>query len=138
MATTSFTVSAGAACATGNVAWGVGSGALKRNVPWLPGVQVKPVRPDGSWNPDVWRALNYLFENVIGGINAPTIAEVTTTVTQTQMQVLTVQSTANAAINYAAGIAATVDATTQVTQDAALPGSESIPATPDRPGTQPV
>lgn len=133
--TTSFKISAGAACKVRSPSWDDGSTAPKRKVPWLPNVQVKPVRPDGSWNPDVWRALNYLFNEVLGGINAPTIAEVTQTVTTTQAQVVATQANAENAMNYAAGIAAAVTATAEVTQSAGLPGSGSIPAVPSKPGT---
>lgn len=136
MAVSSFSVSAGASCATGRVSWGGGQ-AARDKVPWLPPMRVAPVLSDGRggwrWNPDVYRALQWLFEEYIGGINAPTASAISTTITQTQADVADTIAYAAAVSNYAQGIAATSSATAEVTQNAGLSGSGSIPEPPEPP-----
>lgn len=124
---------AGVASATGRVAWGGSASPLAR-VPWLPKAGT-PLSMDGgrTLNP-VWdRALRWLFEQYIGGLDAPTIPQIRQSVTTTQSQVAATTNYAQQVSAYASGIAATADATAAVTQDNGLSGSGSIPRSPPPP-----
>lgn len=132
MASVDLITSAGAASSVGRVSWG-GSARLLAKVPWLPPFHVKPVDANGNWNPAVYKALKYLFEEVIGGIDAPTLPQLRTDVTSTQVQVSATTNYAKQVSQYAQGIAATAEATAQVTQDSGLSGSGSIPPPPTVP-----
>lgn len=125
---------AGLASATGRVAWG-GSNSPLSKVPWLPKAGT-PLTMDGKMLRPEWdRALRWLFEQYIGGIQAPTIAQVTQSVTQTQQTAAQTANYAAQAVAYAAGVAATAEATRQVAQDSGLSGAESIPTVPAPPQT---
>jgi hypothetical protein len=117
-------------------AW-AGRASNRTRVPWLPPIHVAPVLSDGKggyrWNPDVYKALQWVFEEALGGINAPTLPEVRTTVTQTQTEVIATQSYATAVGAYAQGVAATATATAQVAQSNSLAGATSIPDAPEPP-----
>ena len=123
---------AGLASSTGRVAWAGSASALSK-VPWLPPAHVKPIMPDGSWNPQVYRALKYLFDDVIGGISAPTLPQVRQDVSNTQTQVQDTTNYAMQVSQYAQGVAATAQATAAVAEDNGLSGSESIPPSPPPP-----
>lgn len=106
-------------------------------VPWLPPIHVSPVLPDGKggyrWNPDVYRALKWVFEDALGGINAPTLPQVSTTVSQTQAEVVATVTYTAAVAAYAQGVSATAEATAQVAQNNSLTGATSIPEVPEPP-----
>lgn len=132
MATSSFNVSCGAACATGRVAW-AGNSAVRSKVPWLPPQRVKPVDKDGNWNPDVYRALKWLFETAIGGVTAQTVPQVATGVTAAQSELVSAITYAQQVATYAEGVAATAVATAEVVTNNGLSGSTSIPPSPEPP-----
>lgn len=132
---------------TGHIRFGVlvagtsppwaGRAAPRARVPWLPPIHVAPVLSDGKggyrWNPDVYRALQWVFEEALGGINAPTLPQISTTVTQTQTEVVATQTYARQVDAYAQGVAATATATAQVAQNNSLTGAGSIPSAPEPP-----
>lgn len=130
----SLVTHAGIASATGRVTWGGSESPLAR-VPWLPKAGTPLMLPNtNTLNPAWDRALRWLFEQYIGGINAPTIAQVTTNVAQTQTQVAASVNYAQQVAAYATGIAATATATAEVSQANGLTGAESIPPAPPPPG----
>lgn len=125
-------VAAGVGVAATRVAWG-GTTAIRKVVDWLPPAHV-PFSNDGKHVNPVWyRALRELFETRAGGVNGPTIPQVRQSVTDTQETVVGVVTFAQQVGQYAQGVAATVQATAEVTQDAGLSGSESIPDPPATP-----
>lgn len=84
-------------------------------------------------NPAWDRCLRWLFEEYIGGLTAPTIAQVSESVATTRAQVVEGISYAEQAVAYSAGIAAAVTTQTEVAQSAGLPGADTIPMVPQRP-----
>lgn len=114
-----------------------GRAANRSRVPWLPPIHVSPVLPDGKngwrWNPDVYRAIQWVFEEALGGINAPTLPQISTAITQTQTEVVSTATYAQNVAAYAQGIAATATATAEVAQSNGLVGAGSIPTTPAAP-----
>jgi hypothetical protein len=66
---------AGTELATGRVAW-AGTNAPRKAVNWLPSAQT-PITLDGKTLNPVWfRAFHEVFEHRLGGIEAPTVAQV--------------------------------------------------------------
>ncbi len=134
--------SAGVAAGTGRVDWAGSASPLSR-VPWLPKAGTPLMQTDArgqmtnQLNPPWDRALRWLFEEYIGGLTAPTIAQVTQNVTDTQAQAAATANYAQQAVSYASGVAASVDATREVTIASGLPGAESIPVTPPPPAFEP-
>lgn len=132
------TLGLGAGLGIGAVPWG-GSNARRSQVPWIPkaGTPWLAVDANGRMtnqvNPAWDRSLRWLFEQFAGGINGQTIPDLLRQILQTQAEVVNVANYTEQVANYAAGIAATTDATVQVTQDAGLSGSASIPPTPEPP-----
>lgn len=114
------------------VSW-AGSTSVLSKVPWLPPYHVKPVRPDGNWDPQVYKALRWLFEEAIGGINAPTLPQVRQDVVATQAQATATSNYATQVGSFAAGIGSSVSALTEVVQSNSLTGAESVPDVPDAP-----
>lgn len=90
--TSSCMTIAGAEMAAGSVTWG-GSQAKRKFVNWLP-APTTPLSTDGgkTMSPVWYRALHELFEHRMGGIDAPTLPQVVTASSETQTQVLSVQS----------------------------------------------
>lgn len=133
--------SAGVASATGRVMWAGSASPLSR-VPWLPKANTTLSRDGGRTLAPEWdRALRWLFEQYIGGLNAPTIPQITNNVAETQVQVAATTNYTGQVAAYAQGIAATAAATAEVAQSNGLSGASSIPPTgdpPTPPGTQPV
>lgn len=123
---------AGVAIATGRVAWGGSDSPLSR-VPWLPKAGTPFLVIDGQGrmtnqvSPAWDRALRWLFEEYIGGIQAPTVAALTNSVEQTQQQVVQVQVQASTAQATANSAAESVNTTRQVLVDDGVPGAEQIP-----------
>lgn len=136
MATSSFNVSCGAACATTRVRW-AGSSAARSNVPWLPPIRTAPIESDGRggyrWNPDVYRALKWLFETAIGGVAAQTVPQVASGVTAAQEELVNAITYAQQVATYAEGVAARTDATVEVVTNNGLTGTTSIPPSPEPP-----
>lgn len=130
---TSCVTYAGAAVATGRVAWGGSDSPLSR-VPWLPKAGT-PLMVAGTnqLNPSWDRALRWLFEEYIGGIRAPTAVQVIASVAQTQTQVVAVGVAASAAQSTANSAAEAVNTTREVLVNNGTPGSDQIP--PARPGS---
>lgn len=125
---------AGTSSSTGRVAWG-GSTSPLSHVPWLPKAGTPLSRDGGRTLAHEWdRALRWLFEQYIGGLNAPTIPQVTQSVAHTQAQVAATTNYAEQVAGYAAGIAATASATAEVTQSNGLSGAGAIPVVPPPPG----
>jgi hypothetical protein len=128
--------SAGVAASTRQVDWAGSASPLSR-VPWLPKAGTPLLLPGSNQLSPAWdRALRWLFDEYIGGLNAPTIPQVTQSVAATQAQVVTNTTYTQQAVAYASGVAATADATRETAIAAGLPGSGSIPSTP-QPPTQP-
>lgn len=129
---------AGLLSAPSPVSWSGSSSALSR-VPWIPkaGTPFLMVDNQGRMlnqvNPAWDRCLRWLFEDAIGGINAPTLPQVRATVTATQAQVVQTTTYAEQIGTYAAGIGSVAQATAEVAQSNGLTGAESIPETPERP-----
>lgn len=125
--------SAGTASATAQVPWAGTNSPLSR-VPWIPKAGT-PLLMQGTnqLNPAWDRAIRWLFEEYIGGLSAPTIAQVTQSVSETQSAVTSAVTFAEQGVAYSAGIAASVVANTEVAQTAGLPGADSIPDVPERP-----
>lgn len=123
---------AGAAMAIGRAAWGGSDSPLSR-VPWLPkaGTPLLTVGNNGQMtnqlNPAWDRCLRWLFEQYIGGINAPTVAQITTSVSQTQDQVVAVGVQASSAQSTANSAAEAVNTTREVLVNNGTPGSDQIP-----------
>lgn len=122
----------GVGSAASQVAW-AGKRAQPRHKDWLPPMRVKPVREDGSWNPDVYRALQWLFEQFAGGINGRTVVEVVTELQQTQAEVVATASYAQAVGQYAQSVGQTAQAVVQVAQNANLGGADNVPETSEPP-----
>lgn len=132
MASVDLITSAGAVMATGKVAWAGSASPLSR-VPWIPKAGTPLLLQDGRTMNPVWdRAIRWLFEEYIGGIQAPTVASIASSVTQTQTQVVAAQSQANTAQLTANSAAAAVNTTRQVLVDDGTPGADQIP--PAQPG----
>lgn len=134
MATVSLITSAGAAIATANVSWG-GSGSPLSRVPWLPKagtpfLLVKDGKMTNQVSPAWDRAIRWLFEEYIGGISAPTVAQLTTSVEQTQTQVVAAGLQASAAQTTANGAAVAVNTAREVLVNNGTPGAEQIPQAP--------
>lgn len=123
---------AGCAVATGRVAWGGTDSPLSR-VPWIPkaGTPLLQVGGNGQMtnqlNPAWDRCLRWLFEEGIGGLNAPTLPQITQSVTQTQTQVVAVGVQASAAQSTANSAAESVNTTREVLINDGTPGAEQIP-----------
>lgn len=136
--TTALFTYAGAAVANGTVLWGGSASPLAR-VPWIPKAGTPLMKTDAKGqitnqlNPAWDRCLRWLFEEHIGGLNAPTVPQVVQSVTTTQTQVAEGINYAEQAVAYSAGIASTVTATAEVSQAAGLPGAGSIPRVPPPP-----
>lgn len=130
--TTEAITFAGSAIATGRVAWG-GSGSPLARVPWIPKAGTPFLVVDGQGrmtnqvNPAWDRAMRWLFEEYIGGIQAPTVSALTTSVEQTQQQVVQVQVQAVNAQTTANSAAEAVNTTKQVLVDEGIPGADQIP-----------
>lgn len=129
MATATCSTKAGPLVAAGRVAW-AGTSALRSRVNWLPAANV-PLSLDGKLINPVWyRALQEVFENRLGGINAKTVPEVVSTTEQTQSQVLSVQTGVQSIGTQVVAITDAVNTTTQVAQNNNLSGSTQIPRLP--------
>jgi len=134
----SLVTTAGTAVANGTVAWGGSTSPLAR-VPWIPKAGTPLMKTDArgqitnQLNPAWDRCLRWLFEEYIGGLTAPTIAQVSDSVATTQTQVAQGITYAEQAVAYSAGIASAVTANTEVAVSAGLPGADSIPRVPERP-----
>lgn len=120
----------GVASAASRVAWAGATGA-KKNADWLPPQHIPPVVPDGKggwrWNPVVYKAISYLFEQVVGGINGKTLPEAIRELQQTQAELVATTNYAEQVGTYAQSVATTVQAVTQVAQSNGLTGAESVP-----------
>lgn len=124
---TDLVTSAGVAIATGKVAWGGSESPLER-VPWIPKAGTPLLMQDGrTMNPAWDRCFRWLFEQYIGGIQAPTVAALTTSVAHTQEQVVVAQVQAAAAQVTANSAAESVNTTRQVLVDDGVPGADQIP-----------
>lgn len=88
---------AGAAMATGAVAWG-GSAAKRRQVNWLPSATTPVLDDQGCFTRQWYLFLVEVANKRLGGLEAPTVPDVATGQAKTQGQVLLVQSNADAAI----------------------------------------
>lgn len=121
---------AGVYSLAGNVAWG-GSQIRRKAISWLPPATT-PLSLDGgkTMNPVWFRALHELFENRLGGIDAPTVPEVVTTAKQTQTQVLTVQKGVQSVGSQVTAITNAVNTQTQVAKESSLAGSDQLQTLP--------
>lgn len=106
-----------------------------------PAFYVAPARsgalPTIRWNPTVYRALSYLYEQVLGGINGKTLVEAIAELQQTQDELVATTNYAEQVGTYAQSVASSVQAVTQVAQSNGLSGAESVPE-PAEPPTRSV
>lgn len=132
----------GIASAASPVAW-AGTTAARSQVPWLPPMHVDPVRyvaparagdkPRLQWNPDVYRFLQYLAEQVAGGINGKTLPETLRELVRTQAEVVATTNYTAQVGQYAQSVAVQAAATVQVAKDNGLAGADAIPPASDPP-----
>lgn len=127
------TLSLGPGLGIGSVPWG-GSPSLLDGVPWIPKAGTPFLLADGRTLAPVWdRCLRWLFETAIGGIRAPTPAQIHDTVAAVKQQAVETASYAEQVVGYVQGVAATATATAEVAQSNNLAGASSIPPPPDPP-----
>jgi hypothetical protein len=126
MATRTVEFSAGVGLALGSVPWNT-SNAKRQKVPWLPNANVKFLNPDGTVSRTWYLALHELFENRMGGVQGQSVAQVATTVTQTQTLVTAATGKVAETIAYARSIDDRASALVQVATDNALTGTSSVP-----------
>lgn len=119
----------GVGSATGIVAW-AGSSTKRTRIDWIPTAST-PITLDGkTMNPVWYRAFYEVFNNRLGGLNAQTIPQIITAQTQTQDQVLSVQSGVISVGGQVSAITGAVNAGTQVAQSSGLSGASQIPILP--------
>lgn len=82
-----------------------------------------PVYMDASW----YAAFNYMFNVKLGGIDSPTVPEVTDNLEETKIAATTAQSQASQAYSVGRSAAETANSAREVLQTNGTPGSESIP-----------
>jgi hypothetical protein len=124
----------GLASAATSPAWAGRANATRAKVDWLPPPHIAWFDPKtGRPTPIFAKAMHELFENRLGGIRGRTVAEVETSVTQTQAEVVAATTYAQNVASYAQGIAATASATAEVAQSNSLTGATSIPEAPEPP-----
>lgn len=126
----------GIVSAASRVAW-AGTTSARAKVPWLPPMHVDPMRyvppqrqgdkPRIAWNPDVYRFLQYLGDQVLGGINGQTLVEAIRALQQTQAELVATTNYAEQINTYAQSVATSVAAVTQVTQSNGLSGADAVP-----------
>lgn|SRR6185312_10595153 len=120
---------AGAEMAAGNVAWG-GSLAARKRVDWLPSAQVPVLDAGGLMSRPWYRFFQEIAHNRLGGIDAKTLPEVVTTATQTQAQVLGIQTGVVDMGAQVAAITGVVNTQTEVAQTNNLSGAAQISPLP--------
>lgn len=138
MATRAVVISTGVGLATGSVPWNT-SEAKRSAKPHLPKAQEKFLNADGTVSRNWYQALQWVFNEALGGLDAPTLPQVVATVTKTQAQVVESTNFVDQAVQFTRSVASTAIATAQVAQNAGLSGSSSIPPpsdAPTRPNTQ--
>lgn len=82
---------AGTGSATGRVNW-AGSNATQARVNWLPNAQVPVLGPNGQMSTVWYKFFKEIADIRLGGISSPTVPQVIIQTTQTQAQVLDVQT----------------------------------------------
>lgn len=132
----SVVLSVGVGLGIGSLPWNT-SNPRRSSKPHLPPPHVSPVLPDGKggwrWNPEVYKAIQWVFNEALGGLDGPTLPQVVATVTQTQAQVVSTTNYVDQSVQYTRAAVASQAATAQVVQNAGLPGADTIPPTPDPP-----
>jgi hypothetical protein len=131
MASRTVEFSAGVGLALGSVPWNT-SNVKRKDVDWLP----KPTHPIGKCPScktqipidTLWyRFLREIAENKLGGSQGQSVAQVATTVTQTQTLVTAATGKVAETIAYARSIDDRASALVQVATDNALAGTSSVP-----------
>jgi hypothetical protein len=123
----SVVISCGVGLATGSVPWNT-STARRAKVHWLPAATVPFLNADGRTVSPVWyRAFVELFETRMGGVQGQSVAQVATTVTQTQQQVVAATNKVVETIAYTRSVDARASALKQVASDNGLSGADSVP-----------
>lgn len=117
----------GCAIATKKVAWG-GSANPKASIPWLPKADTPLLNADGrTMHPAWYRCFKWLFDEALGGINAPTVPAIVQSVVQTQTQVVDVAVAASTAQATANSAADAVNTTREVLINEGVGGAGQIP-----------
>jgi uncharacterized protein (DUF2252 family) len=125
--------SVGLGLGIGSVPWNT-SNARRSKVPWLPAAHVPVVQSNGLMHPAWYRAMVELFEHRMGGVQGQSVAQVATTVTQTQQQVVAATNKVVETIAYARSVDARASALKQVASDNGLSGTDSVPPPSNPPG----
>lgn len=149
MATQTVAIRAGGSAATSrarsavlSVGVGLGIGTLPWNTStakrsankWLPRTDIPWFDPrTGRPTPIFAAFMVELAENRLGGTQGQSVTQISTTVTQTQAQVVETTNYASQAVQFTRGVAASVDAVTQVAKTNNLSGADTIPPTPPPP-----
>lgn len=124
--TVSCSTVVGFASAAAPVGW-AGKEASRTVSDWLPRIDEKLIDPrTGCLTP---RWYNYLRElgDRLGGVKGPTVGQIQTSVSDTQVQLAATTNYAVQVSDYAQSISAQSTATAQVAADNGLAGSSSIP-----------
>lgn len=94
----------------------------------LPPQRVLMVDKDGYCNPQWYRYFDWLTNQKLGGVNAPNISDIVTTVTTAQAAVTATATTVSEVIEQATQNAAALDTIREVAQTSALTGADQIPS----------
>lgn len=136
----SCAIRVGLAVAAAPVSWS-GNEASRSVVDWLLRIDEPFGEVRGNKVFLTRRAWNLLREicDRLGGVQGPSMAQVVTSVTETQVQVAANTSYVDSAVAYTASVAATAEAAAEVAQSNGLSGAGSIPPPsppPSRPNYQ--
>lgn len=124
MASDTYSAGGGPIAAVVNAAWATAA-RVPSAVDWLPQANT-PLYPGGPVLNVVWyRFFRTLAERV--AINGPSTAQITSSISAVQGQVLDASSSALSASSQAAANTASIDAIREVTINAGLPGAGQIP-----------
>jgi hypothetical protein len=110
-----------------------GSGLLSRTrIKYqLPSIRVPfgDVQDDGTVlvRKDWYDVMNYVFNGQLGGINGPTLSDITTTVSSSSTAAIDAQNAVSVVAQTVNANATALQATVQVSQAASLPGATQIP-----------
>jgi hypothetical protein len=92
----------------------------------LPGARVQLVDEKGFIRPEWWRFFNWLLNDKLGGVSAPSIADVASTVTTVQTAVTSTVTTITELADQAAANAAVLNTVREVAQVNGLDGADQI------------
>lgn len=127
----------GFASAASPVAW-AGSDASRNVADWLPRIDepLAEIRNGKIYVTKRWWNFYRAVADRLGGVQGPSMSQVVTSVSETQVQVAANTVYTTQVADYAGSIAATAEATAQVAQTNSLSGAGSIPS-PGHPPSRP-